>query len=230
MVRTLRTATRSRRERAQRHFLSYYPRGFRDADYLELEREPALGARRAWEAQLDRAEYERLLGAKDYVELAARAVRVVSGTGLLATFDELALRDATRPPAGAHAFAVGLHAHLWGEGPLEVRFEAFADVLASLPRRRARALSWPLQTVWAAVARPRQDLVLEPETVRRAAEAYGFDLFFEARPAWRTYESLLAFAAAVRADLAETLDRALQPRDLVDVQGFLRVLGSVEYP
>jgi len=38
------------------------------------------------------------------------------------------------------------------------------------------------------------------------------------------YESLLRFAAVVRCD-----QRALGPRDLIDVQSFIWVLGSNEY-
>jgi hypothetical protein len=59
---------------------------------------------------------------------------------------------------------------------------------------------------------------------RTAARAYGFDLCYESRPKWRTYDSLLRFAAQIRRDLAD-----LHPRDLIDVQSFIWVQGSSEY-
>ena len=44
------------------------------------------------------------------------------------------------------------------------------------------------------------------------------------RHSWRTYASLLGFAAVVQADL-----RDLRPRDMIDIQSFLWVQGSEEY-
>ena len=44
------------------------------------------------------------------------------------------------------------------------------------------------------------------------------------RPGWETYASLLEFADVVRRDLRE-----MRPRDLIDIQSFIWVLGSNEY-
>ena len=57
--------------------------------------------------------------------------------------------------------------------------------------------------------------------------AYGFDLHYEPTPSWRTYESLLTFAAIIRRDL----DRhpGFRARDMIDVQSFIWVQGAQEY-
>jgi hypothetical protein len=60
---------------------------------------------------------------------------------------------------------------------------------------------------------------------RIAAEAYGVDFVYLSRPDWETYSSLLEFAGAVRRDL-----RDLRPRDMIDLQSFIWVQGSDEYP
>jgi hypothetical protein len=65
---------------------------------------------------------------------------------------------------------------------------------------------------------------LKPLTTKRAAAAYGFDFEYSSRPSWNTYASLLELCRAVRTDLAD-----LRPRDQIDVQSFLWVLGSDEY-
>ncbi len=52
---------------------------------------------------------------------------------------------------------------------------------------------------------------------RRAAVAYGYDFDYASKPSWEPYADLLAFAATVR-------------RDLRDLQSFLWVQGSDEYP
>jgi hypothetical protein len=56
---------------------------------------------------------------------------------------------------------------------------------------------------------------------RVAADRYGFDVHYESTPSWATYESLLQFAKLVREDV-----RDLRPRDMIDVQSLLWVLGS----
>ena len=56
-------------------------------------------------------------------------------------------------------------------------------------------------------------------------EKYGFDLRYQSKPNWETYSSLLEFAETVRRDLSD-----LRPRDMIDIQSFLWVQGSDEYP
>ena len=60
---------------------------------------------------------------------------------------------------------------------------------------------------------------------RIAARAYGFDFQYQSKPAWETYANLLEFAETVRRDV-----RDLRPRDMIDIQSFIWVQGSDEYP
>ena len=55
--------------------------------------------------------------------------------------------------------------------------------------------------------------------------ADGFDFAYESKPNWNTYANLLEFAATVRRAV-----RDLRPRDLIDLQSFIWVQGSDEYP
>jgi hypothetical protein len=59
---------------------------------------------------------------------------------------------------------------------------------------------------------------------RLAARKYGYDFRYQSRPNWETYSDLLKFAQVVRRDLQD-----LKPRDMIDIQSFLWVLGSDEY-
>ena len=68
-------------------------------------------------------------------------------------------------------------------------------------------------------------LFLKPVVTRKAAEHYGHQLAYRSRPQWEVYSAVLAFARRVRVDL-----RDLRPRDMIDLQSFLWVLGSDEYP
>ncbi|HSN68647.1 MAG TPA: hypothetical protein VLV48_05345, partial [Thermoanaerobaculia bacterium] len=95
----------------------------------------------------------------------------------------------------------------------------------SLPRRQTRVLTWPLVTVFGFIADPKTHIFLKPNVTRAAARAYGFRFEYASRPSWETYASLLEFAAAVRRD-----NRDLRPRDMIDLQSFIWVQGSDEYP
>jgi hypothetical protein len=226
-----RTNARKRRPspgpaRCRRKFLRIFPRGFRDEDYLELERDYKWETHERWNEALGRKEFERLLRAGEFAEIAARAVRVEqrSRHSMIFSFEKMALRDAVKPDEGARMFAEGLFDFLHGTAGMQARFERWVETVAQLPRRQTRVLTWPLVTVFGFIAQPETHIFLKPNVMRAAAQAYGFDFHYKSRPSWETYASLLDFAAQVRQDL-----RDLKPRDMVDIQSFLWVQGSDEY-
>ncbi len=205
-------------------FLRFFPKGFRDEKYFAWERGYKWEAHAQWESVLNKREFKRLMGEGNHPEIAGRAVRIESATNLLFSFEKMALRDAVKTGEGAKAFAEGLFDWIHGAGGREARFARFAETLAGLPRRQTRVLTWPLLTVFAFLAVPEREIFLKPLTTRAAAEAYGFELHYASKPSWRSYASLLDFAARLRADLAD-----LKPQDMMDIQSFIWVLGSSEY-
>ena len=158
-------------------------------------------------------------------EVAAKAVAIESRTNLLFSFEKMALRDAVKSPPGAKAFAEGLYEFLHGTDDMETRFTQWCAVIAKLPRRQTRVLTWPLVTVFGFIAQPKVHFFLKPTVTRRAADEYGFAFEYRSRPNWETYKDLLTFARTVSRDL-----RDLRPRDMIDIQSFLWVQGSEEYP
>ena len=212
--------------RCRRKFLRLFPGGFRDPTYLDWERDYKWETHQRWQQELPSEGLRRLLKSGDFAEVAARAVRVEQRArhSMLFSFEKMALRDALKSPAGAKAFARGLHEFLHGTAPLSQRFARWTAAVAGLPRRQTRVLTWPVVTVFGFIAQPRAHLFLKPNTIRAAARAYDFPLHYSSTPSWATYESLLAFASVVRHDL-----RDLKPRDMIDLQSFMWVLGSDEY-
>jgi hypothetical protein len=182
-------------------------------------------AHKRWQAVLDQASLRRLLKAGSHAQIAARAVAIEARTNLLFSFEKMALRDAVKSPAGARRFAQGLYDFLHGSGDMETRFNEWVEVVASLPRRQTRVLTWPVVTVLGFIAQPETHVFLKPTVTRVAAERYGFAFHYRSRPAWATYSSLLALAETVRRDQSP-----LRPRDMIDIQSFLWVQGSEEYP
>ena len=208
----------------RRKFLRFFPGGFQDETYQDWERNYKWDAHERWREQLSQVGYRSLLRARRFEEIAAYAVRVESRTNLLFSFEKMALRDAIRAPGGAEAFATGLYAWLHGPGEPRRRFERWCNVVAGLPRKQTRVLTWPLVTVFGFIATPDTQIFLKPNVTRVAAREYGFDFRYASRPNWDTYASLLDFAGTVRRD-----QRDLEPRDMIDLQSFIWVQGSDEY-
>ena len=97
-------------------------------------------------------------------------------------------------------------------------------MVAALPRKKTRVLTWPIVTVFGFIAHPKTHIFVKPNVTRTAAREYGFDFQYKSQMSWSTYASVLEFAARVRRDL-----RDLHPHDLIDIQSFLWVQGSEEY-
>jgi hypothetical protein len=210
--------------RCRRKFLRIFPNGFYDETYIAWERGYKWDAHKRWTAALGREKFRDFLKAGQYAQIAAVAVGIEARTNLLFSFEKMALRDAVKSPAGARAFATGLYDFLHGAGDMEEKFERWCEVIAALPRRQTRVLTWPMLTIFGFIAQPETHIFLKPNVTREAARRYGFDFQYHSRPAWGTYASLLDFARTVRRDL-----RDLRPRDMIDIQSFLWVQGSDEY-
>lgn len=212
--------------RCRRKFLRFFPGGFHDEKYIDWERGYKWESHERWEEALSKAEFRRLLRAREFSEIAARAVRVEqrSRHSMIFSFEKMALRDAVKSEAGARAFAEGLYDFLHGSGSVAVRFERWCEAVAALPRKQTRVLTWPLVTVFGFIAQPETHIFLKPNVTRIAAREYGFDFQYKSRPSWETYAHLLEFAETIKRD-----QRDLRPRDMIDIQSFLWVQGSDEY-
>ena len=212
--------------RCRRKFLRFFPNGFRDETYLDWERDYKWATHRRWEQTLSEDEFRRRLRKREFHDIAARAVRVEQSSrhSMLFSFEKMALRDAVKTEEGARVFAEGLYDFLHGSGSIERRFRDWVEVVASLPRRQTRVLTWPLVTVFGFIAEPKTHIFLKPKVTQAAAREYGFELRYKSSPSWETYASLLKFAEEVRRDQGD-----LRPRDMIDIQSFIWVQGSDEY-
>lgn len=211
-------------EGCRRKFLKFFSGGFRDDTYLSWERDYKWNAHQKWVDELEPARMRAMMRAGEHEEIARKAVGIESRTNLLFSFEKMALRDAVRTPDGARAFSEGLYELLHGRGSDEARFERWIDAVGRLPRRQTRVLTWPLVTVFGFIAQPDRHMFLKPNVTRRAANMYGFEFDYRSHPSWDIYACLLAFAEQVRKD-----QRALRPRDMIDLQSFIWVQGSDEY-
>ena len=213
-------------QRARRKFLRFFPGGFEDPTYLDWERDYKWETHERWEEALDRRTFQQLLKAREFTTIAATALRVEQRArhSMIFSFEKMALRDAVRTEAGAEAFATGLFELLHGTGSMQHRFEQWIDTVANLPRKQTRVLTWPIVTVFGFIAKPDRHIFFKPSVTKAAAVVYDQQLPYQSRPSWDVYAGLLEFAERLRHDLAD-----LKPRDMIDLQSFMWVLGSDEY-
>jgi hypothetical protein len=214
----------TRARRARRRFLEFFPDGFRDETYVDTERSYKWNAHRDWVDAFGAGQMAEMVAAGEFREVANRAVRIEARTNLLFSFEKMALRDALKSPAGARSFATGLNDWLYGSGSERDRFEAWVTTVGSLPRHQTRVRTWPVVTIFGFLARPKVHIYVKPTVLRTAADRYGFDLDYRSTPSWETYSSVLDLARTVRRDVGD-----MYPRDMIDIQSYLWVLGSAEY-
>ncbi|GAC1420701.1 MAG: hypothetical protein NVS9B7_01320 [Flavisolibacter sp.] len=213
------------RKECKKKFLYYFKNGFNDNTYISWERQYKLDAHLLFQQDLNKQAYERLIQQKKYSDIAQIAVRLESRTNLLFSFEKMALRDAVKTAGGSKLFATGLYDYLYGSTPLQERFEEFSAVVASLPRVQTRVHTWPQQTIFGFIGNPKEHIFLKPRVTQIAAEKYHFDFLYRSKPNWETYKSLHDFAEQIKLDVSD-----LKPRDNIDIQSFIWVLGSEEYP
>jgi hypothetical protein len=184
-------------------------------------------------------DYARPGGERDY-KVAAKAKldatvsleQAVDGTGfgeaiyavfqmnqLLSHYERPRVGELLRGPH-ADAFVRAAARFSLGEG--EPALGAMANAL-----RAHDAAKWTAATYLPFLWRPEAHMFLKPEVTKDFAERVGHRFFRDYEPALNiaVYDSLLDLAARTMDELAD-----LKPRDRIDVQSFIWVVGAYEEP
>lgn len=218
-------AERVTAEQAREKFLRKFPGGFSDPAYLEdpasEERRYKLRAHDHFVTTLGGGQLERLMDEGATTELARRAQQVVSRVNLLAPMEAAAFREGLSDDAAARSFFPRL-SELLSRGPERNTFESYAAAVAAVPAKgKTHTDKWTVATILPFFARPDTFMFVKPSITLAAAERLAFDLRYDPRPNWITYERVLRMSS-VYADLLKDLG----PRDLIDVQSFFWVTGK----
>jgi len=208
----------------RKRFLRFFPRAFKDQRYIDWEVTYKMIAHDLWVELLNEGEYRSLLRSRDFEEIANRALRVEAKTNFLFSFEKMALRDGLRSREGARTFAEGLFQLLHEKGPFKERFVQWIVSVGELPRIKSRVLSWPVLTLFPFIAQPAKHIIMKPTAMNNASNELGFDLDYSSKPNFGTYERLLHLSDLIKQEIAD-----LKPKDHMDTQAFLWVIGSSEY-
>lgn len=196
-------------------FLRQFPAGFKDPEYLAAERDYKIEASALMRESLSEDTFRRLLDDGSYEDICERARAVINQTNLIFPNEKMALNDGLKKGEEFRKlFAERLCGQLYGEAPLQERFDAFVSALDELD-----ATKWTTSTYFLSLNEPDKYPFVKPAYFQRAAKAYAFDLGYTVRPSWATYERIIEFSEYVRGLLAKQV--SLVPRDMIDVQGFI---------
>ena len=209
----------------RKKFLHYFPKGFADKKYYDWERGYKWEAHLKWEEVLNENAFSQLIEEKKFEFIANAAIKIETKTNLLFSFEKMAIRDGVKDKGAAKDFALGLYNYVYGHEGIKDRFEAFADTLSGLPRKQTRVKTWPLQTVFGFIGKPSEHIFVKPTVTKRAAVRYNIEIPYASAPNFNTYKAVLDFAEHIRKD-----NKDLMPKDFIDLQSFIWVMGSDEYP
>jgi len=195
-------------EGARARFLHFFPKGFHSADYESGERNYKIDAKSALERAVP---VEKATTGTGYGE----AVWSSYQSNLLSPFEKMRVRDALRSPAADDFIRAAARFSL-GDGK-----PALAAMETAL--KPSDAAKWTTVTYLPFLWRPDQHMFLKPEATKDFAERVGhrFASDYEPRLDIAVYDSLLDLAARTTAELSD-----LKPRDRIDVQSFIWVVGN----
>ena len=194
-------------------FRRHFPNGFEDDGYLEQERLYKWDAKR----QLDDAVPINLAAVGD--GSADEALRAFNRTNLLSRFELMRVADVLKGDRSG-AFLRGAAA--FASGDMEAGFRTMAS--AAKPHDAAK---WTVLTYLPFLWEPDTHMFLKPEITKLFADRVGheFALRYRADLDLDVYRCLLDLVARTRAAVEE-----LRPRDNVDVQSFVWVVGAYSEP
>ena len=204
-------------EKAIERFLAIHPGGFTAPRFVKDEREASVLAHQFSIQLLGEAEIAELIAEQRYQDVCDRARHIESLTTLLTKSEKTALYAALDTPINQKLFSLALAALLYGTDSEEERFRGFVRVLDLLEIGR-----WPYATLFGFIRFPQERAFVKPTLIQNVAKSLCWRINYKSEPNWRSYAAVLRLYHHLRTSLVE---EGLMPRDMIDVQSFIGVIG-----
>lgn len=202
-------------------FLKEFPGGFHGERLHKHERKYKEAAHALARELLEPGALKSLLEGGHFDEICTRALKVVNATNLVFPNEKMQLKDGLKPPGHAGKFAVAVVDLLYGAEPFQSRFGRFATMLEEIDSAK-----WTVATYFPFFAFPAEHMFLKPMVTQQAAELCGFEISYDSKLNWKTYDRLLAFSQWLFDELTK---QELEPRDMIDVQSFIWCIAPGNY-
>jgi hypothetical protein len=196
-------------------FLSKYPGGFNDSQFIADERDYKLAAADLLKATLNRDALKRLIDAGDFETVRKVAQSVATSTNLIFPIELAKMSSGLKTPEAKAAFAKALFSLLYGEDEFSTRFDSFASVLGELG-----FAIWTVATIFPFFATHGASMFMKISVSKFIAASVEVPLEYETVPNSRTYEKLQQVASETTSRLRTA---GYEPRDGFDTQSFMFV-------
>ena len=207
----------------ERNFLELFPGGFNDPEYLDGERKYKVEASRFAKDVLSTESISSLLKQENFHEISILAKKVVNKTNLVFPNEIMSFSDGlSAKPENEKIFSEALFYHLYSSDSLKERFMTFVKALNQID-----AAKWTTATYFLHLLYPDNSPFMKPVVTKKAAEAFGYPLDYTSNIQWDTYSRLIEFAKFIEKKISS--HPLLQPRDMIDIQGFMWCADPSKY-
>ena len=204
-----------------RSFLKLFPEGFNSKNYLEEERNYKIKAGEFLHDKLGEEIFKTLLEEENFQEISRRALQVLGKTNLVFPNEIMALKDGLKEAHAQKKFSLSLHRLLFYDGDLKPRIEDFIQALHD-----GNSPKWTILTYFLFLGFPDRYLFMKPTASQQAAQVFGFDIKYKSELNFNTFQAHQNFADYLFDKLFEQ-GPPLQPKDMIDVQGFVYCVSDL---
>ena len=194
---------------ARKRFLKFFPNGFHSDGFSSQERDYKLAASKKLDAAAPLAEALNGCG------LGKAVLSAFHATNMLSPFEKARIADVLR----------GRDADAFVQATARFTVDATAATLSEIERvlRPHDCAKWTVATYLPFLWRPEAHMFLKPEATKEFAERVGHQLalVYRAQLDLDTYSLLLDLADETLNELSD-----LDPRDRIDIQSFIWVVGD----
>lgn len=196
---------------ARIRFLKFFPNGFHSEGYASQERDYKIAAKQRLDGN---APLEMALSGSGYGEA---ILSVFRATNMLSPFEKTRLQDVLRGPNADDVIQAAAGFAQIGDRNSLHRLESTL--------RPHDSAKWTVATYLPYLWRPEVHMFLKPEVTKDYAARVGhpFASLYEAKLNFDVYASLLDLVDRTNRELVD-----LQPRDRIDIQSFIWVVGAYE--
>lgn len=197
-------------------FLKDFPDGFKGEMLTHFELEYKWKAHKYCIDELSQEMWKTALENEDYENISVKIKRLYSKTNLLASFEMMDLNDAFKTPEGKKQLCTAYYNLLYGDEPIQTRFNNTVKIFASYKMDKWPTISYPIF-----IRFPKEFIFVKPSMTKEAATNRGFDIQYSSQVSWGSYQRILDFSQDLFNRLSGSENEFLHPQDMIDIQSFM---------